>query len=79
MKMHGSIVSNRTIIAVSPPTNEVAAVGTHEVKHLQVLICDCQDRAQPPNLKVRKLPLKSHHGSNGFVPVIIRRISYRLR
>lgn len=76
MKMHGSIVSNRTIIAVSPPTNEAAAVGTHEVKHLQVLIYDCQDRAQPPNLKV---PLKSHHGLNGFVPVIIRRISYRLR
>jgi hypothetical protein len=49
----GSIVSNRTIIAVSPPTNEAAAVGTHEVKHLQVLICDCQDRAQPPNLKAQ--------------------------
>ena len=51
MKMPGSIVSNRTIIAVSPPTNEAAAVGTHEVNHLQVLICDCQDQAQPPNLK----------------------------
>ena len=76
MKMHGSIVSNRTIIAVSPPTNEAAAVGTHEVKHLQVLIYDCQDRAQQPN---QSLPLKSHHGLNGFVPVIIRRISYRLR
>jgi hypothetical protein len=76
MKMHGSIVSNRTIIAVSPPTNEVVAVGAHEVKHLQILICDCQDQTQPPNLKVA---LKSYNGSNVSAPVIIRRISYRLR